>query len=75
MPSKIWSRVACCLSGWRCEFAGAMQHKDYQTTQRYINMARQLNPAPQNLFVPHLQAKKASILAEMPFGGLWRVGP
>src|SRR5262249_26139425 len=22
-----------------------MQHRDYQTTQRYINMARQLNPA------------------------------
>jgi integrase len=31
-----------------------MQHKDYQTTQRYINMARQLNPAVQNLFVPDL---------------------
>jgi integrase len=29
-----------------------MQHKDYQTTQRNINMARQLNPAVQNLFVP-----------------------
>ncbi len=31
-----------------------MQHKDYQTTQRYINMARQLNPAVQNLYVPEL---------------------
>lgn len=31
-----------------------MQHKDYQTTQRYINLARQLNPAVQNLFVPSL---------------------
>ena len=31
-----------------------MQHKDYQTTQRYINMARQLNPAVQNLYVPAL---------------------
>jgi integrase len=31
-----------------------MQHRDYQTTQRYINMARQLNPAVQNLFVPTL---------------------
>jgi integrase len=31
-----------------------MQHKDYQTTQRYINMARQLNPAVQALFVPQL---------------------
>jgi len=29
-----------------------MQHKDYQTTQVYISMARQLNPAVQNLFVP-----------------------
>ena len=32
-----------------------MQHKDYQTTQRYINMARQLNPAVQTLFVPELK--------------------
>jgi integrase len=31
-----------------------MQHRDYQTTQRYINLARQLNPAVQNLFVPKL---------------------
>jgi integrase len=31
-----------------------MQHKDYQTTQRYINMARQLNPAVQSLFVPDM---------------------
>ncbi len=38
-----------------------MQHKDYQTTQRYINMARQLNPAAQNLFVPDLHAKQASV--------------
>ncbi len=30
-----------------------MQHKDYQTTQRYINMARQLNPAVADLFVPN----------------------
>lgn len=29
-----------------------MQHKDYQTTQRYINMARQLNPAVAELYVP-----------------------
>ena len=34
-----------------------MQHKDYQTTQRYINMARQMNPAVQNLFVPELKKK------------------
>lgn len=32
-----------------------MQHKDYQTTQRYINMARQLNPAVANLYVPTLK--------------------
>ena len=32
----------------------AMQHKDYQTTQRYINMARQAKPAAQNLYVPSL---------------------
>ncbi len=31
-----------------------MQHKDYQTTQRYINMARQAKPAAHNLFVPTL---------------------
>jgi integrase len=29
-----------------------MQHKDYQTTQRYINIARQMKPAAHNLFVP-----------------------
>jgi integrase len=33
-----------------------MQHKDYQTTQRYINMARQMKPAAHNLFVPPLPA-------------------
>ena len=37
-----------------------MQHKDYQTTQRYINMARQLNPAVQNLYVPELPAISAT---------------
>jgi integrase len=31
-----------------------MQHKDYQTTQKYINLARQLNPAVGNLFVPEV---------------------
>jgi hypothetical protein len=31
-----------------------MQHKDYQTTQRYISTARQVKPAAQNLFVPSL---------------------
>jgi integrase len=29
-----------------------MQHKDYQTTQRYINIARQLRPAAHDLYVP-----------------------
>ncbi len=32
-----------------------MQHKDYQTAQRYIYMARQLNPAVQSLYVPSLK--------------------
>jgi hypothetical protein len=31
-----------------------MQHRDYQTTQRHINLARQLQPAVQNLYVPDL---------------------
>jgi hypothetical protein len=29
-----------------------MQHKDYQTTQRNISMARQLKPAALDIFVP-----------------------
>ena len=40
-----------------------MQHKDYQTTQRYINLARQLNPAVANLYVPDLTP------TAKPFGG------
>lgn len=36
-----------------------MQHKDYQTTQRYISMARQLNPAVANLYVPSLEKSTA----------------
>ncbi len=36
-----------------------MQHKSYQTTQRYISMARQLNPAVQSLFVPVLKPAEA----------------
>lgn len=31
-----------------------MQHRDRQTTQRYINMGRQLRPAAENVFVPDL---------------------
>jgi hypothetical protein len=30
-------------------------HKDYSTTQRYINMVRQLNPVVAVLFVPDLK--------------------
>jgi integrase len=37
-----------------------MQHKDYQTTQRYINMARQLKPAVENLYVPKLEVADAA---------------
>lgn len=35
-----------------------MGHKDYSTTQRYINMARQLNPTIENLHVPPLPKKE-----------------
>ena len=35
-----------------------MQHKDYQTTQRYIAIGRQLNPAVANLFVPDVSNLK-----------------
>jgi integrase len=31
-----------------------MQHQDYQTTQRYIAMARQLNPAAEAVYAPDL---------------------
>ncbi|MGE0606448.1 MAG: hypothetical protein AB7O62_04915 [Pirellulales bacterium] len=31
-----------------------MPDKDYQTTLHFINMARQLNPAVANLYVPTL---------------------
>jgi integrase len=37
-----------------------MQHKAYQTTQRYINMAQQLNSAVPALFVPTLPKVSAS---------------
>jgi integrase len=36
-----------------------MQHKDYQTTQVYIAIARQLRPQAQNLFVPELPGRAA----------------
>jgi integrase len=34
-----------------------MQHKSYQTTLGYISMARQMNPALQNVFVPDLPGR------------------
>ncbi len=34
-----------------------MRHKSYQTTQRYINIARQLNKAVDDLYVPDLAGK------------------
>jgi integrase len=38
-----------------------MRHKDYGTTKRYINIARQLNPAVANIYVPDLPAKKEGL--------------
>lgn len=32
-----------------------MQHRDYETTKRYINMARQLKPAVEQVYVPELR--------------------
>ena len=32
-----------------------MQHKDYQTTQRYIAIIQQLNPAVEGLYVPDVK--------------------
>jgi integrase len=34
-----------------------MRHRDYGTTKRYINLARQLNPATRDIFVPELPGK------------------
>src|SRR5207249_10185378 len=36
-----------------------MRHKSYSTTQRYINIARQLNPAVAGLHVPEVLKKEA----------------
>jgi len=36
-----------------------MQHKDYTTTQRYINMANQMSQAVEVLFVPELRKTTA----------------
>ena len=38
-----------------------MQHKSYQTTQRYINMSRQVNQAVEKLFVPDVTTKTGGI--------------
>jgi hypothetical protein len=35
-----------------------MRHKSYQTTQRYINMARQMGQAVASLHVPEVLRKK-----------------
>ncbi|MBM4090977.1 MAG: hypothetical protein FJ276_16375 [Planctomycetes bacterium] len=35
-----------------------MRHRDYGTTRRYINLARQLNPAANNIFVPELPKRE-----------------
>jgi len=37
-----------------------MQHRDYATTQRYINIARQLRPVAHRVFVPDLPAVKTA---------------
>lgn len=37
-----------------------MQHKDYKTTQRYINLSRQLKPVAANLYTPDLARKAAA---------------
>ncbi len=36
-----------------------LQHKDYKTTQRYTNIARQLTPAVGNLLVPDVTTPPA----------------
>ncbi len=38
-----------------------MRHRDYGTTKRYINLARQLNPATRDIFVPQLPGKAGEI--------------
>lgn len=38
-----------------------MRHKSYTTTQRYIAIARQLDQAADNLYVPDLGRKKAVV--------------
>ncbi len=38
-----------------------MRHRSYQTTQRYISLARQINPAIANLHVPDLPGRKGAV--------------
>jgi len=38
-----------------------IRHKSYSTTQRYINMARQLDQSVKVLHVPDPEAKKAEV--------------
>ena len=35
-----------------------MQHQSYTTTQRYIDLARQMQPAAHDVYVPDLDAKR-----------------
>ena len=48
-----------------------MQHKDYQTTQRYINMARQLKPGGANPL--RADAGRGGKSAEINLEGYWKV--
>lgn len=41
------------------ELQGLMRYKSYQTTQRYINMASQLNKAVDKLHVPDVLQRAA----------------
>jgi hypothetical protein len=38
-----------------------MRHKSYTTTQRYINMARQLDQSVEVLYVPDVKPKEARL--------------
>lgn len=45
---------------WADALQALMRHKSYQTTQRYINMARQLDEAVGCLEVPDVLKRKAT---------------
>ena len=38
-----------------------MRHRSYSTTQRYINIARQLDQSAAALYIPELGPKKAAV--------------